>query len=281
MTYRSPSPGNLPSDTLLLRTRGECDLDPWHLLEVFGGQRARFVAALRELDPQDWAAPTRCADWTVHEVVRHLGDSTAVAVGTGDRTIDLAGGFDPRVTPRQWLAASAGESPAATLGRLTVTSASLLNLARARLAHGRRFDVALPYGPMDWTVLLLHALWDSWIHERDVLLALGAEHPANDDATGYAAAYGVFIAAAVASMFGEQVREQLTLGGDGGGVFDLDCRDAVTLTVNRAEAAGRPAAEVTDALAGRAPADVVLGDLPPTSRAALSHLANFFNSPVG
>ncbi len=47
-------------------------------------------------------------------------------------------------------------------------------------------------------------------------------------------AYGLFIAAAVASMFGGPVRQKLTLGGDGGGVFDLDNRGAVTLTVTRA-----------------------------------------------
>jgi hypothetical protein len=97
----------------------------------------------------------------------------------------------------------------------------LTALLRARLAQSRRFDVPLPYGPMDWTVLLLHAFWDSWIYERDVLLARGTDHPTDGDATVYAAAYGLFIAAAVASMFGDQVQEKLTLGGDGGGVFDL------------------------------------------------------------
>jgi hypothetical protein len=43
--------------------------------------------------------------------------------------------------------------------------------------------------------------------------------------------------------------------------------------------AGTPAAEVTDALAGRAPVAAVLGDLPATSRAALSGMADFFNTP--
>jgi hypothetical protein len=33
------------------------------------------------------------------------------------------------------------------------TTEELLALARDRLARGRRFDVRLPYGPMDWTVL--------------------------------------------------------------------------------------------------------------------------------
>jgi len=90
----------------------------------------------------------------------------------------------------------------------------------------------------------------------------------------------LFISAAVASLFGDPVQDTLTLGGDGGGIFDLDSRGAVTLTVTRATTAGPPAAQVTDALAGRAQAAAVLGDLPANSRAALSHLADFFNTPV-
>jgi uncharacterized protein (TIGR03083 family) len=269
---------------LLLRTDGECDLDPQHLLDVFGEQRQRFVTVLQAFGPSDWAAPTRCADWSAHDVVRHLCDCTAVGnaivAGTDDHTLDITAGFDPRITPRGWLAASAGEPPGATLGRFVATTDELLVLARDRLAQCRRFDVALPYGPMDWTVLLLHAFWDSWLHERDVLLARGTEHPTDGDATVYTTAYGLFIAAAVASMLGDQVQEKLTLGGDGGGVFEVDSHDGVTLTVTRVTTTGPPAAQVTDALAGRAPLAAALSDLAPSSRAALSHLADFFNTPV-
>lgn len=274
--------GKTPPGTLLLRTAGACDLDPEYLLEVFGEQRQRFVAVLRGFGPDDWAAPTRCAGWSAHDVVRHLCDGTpAIAAGIDDRTFDITAGFDPRVTPRGWLTASAGESPGGTLGRLASRTDELLALARDRLARGRRFDVRLPYGPMDWTVLTLHAFWDSWIHERDVLLARGAEHPTAGGATGYAAAYGLFLAAAVASMFGDRLHQKLALGGDGGGVFDLDSRGAVTLTVTWVTTTGRPAALVADALAGRAPAAAVLADLPASSRAALTRLADFFNTPPG
>ena len=107
---------------------------------------------------------------------------------------------------------------------------------RDRLAQGLSFDVHMPYGPVDWTVRELHGFWDSWLHERDVLLARGTVHPADGDATGYATGSGLFIAAAVASM--------------------------------------------SDALAGRAPVASVLGDLPADSRAVLSGLGTFFNSPV-
>jgi uncharacterized protein (TIGR03083 family) len=268
--------------TLLLQTSGACDIDPEHLLDVFGEQRQRFVAILREFSPGDWAAPTRCAEWSAHEVVRHLCDTNmrAAAIEPDDHTLDFTGGFDPRVTPRQWLAASAGEPPGATLSRFLATTEERFSRDRARLAQGLRFDAHLPYGPVDWTVRVLHGFWDSWLHERDVLLARGADHPTDGDATAYATAYGVFIAAAVASMFGDPVQEKLTLGGDGGGVFDLDSRDGVTLTVTRAASEGPPAAEVADTLAGRSPAAAVLGDLPAASRTALLHLADFYNTPV-
>jgi hypothetical protein len=129
------------------------------------------------------------------------------------------------------------------------TTEEMLGQLRAWLAQDRRFDVHLPYGPMDWTVLALHTYWDSWLHERDVLLSQGREHPTDDDATFYATAYGLFIAAAVAPIFGDQVQERLTLGGDGGGIFDVESRGAATLAVTRMVTAGPPAAQVTDALA--------------------------------
>jgi uncharacterized protein (TIGR03083 family) len=282
MIDRSSLPQKIWPGKLLLRTAGACDFDPEHLLEVFGEQRRRFVAVLQGFGPADWAAPTRCADWSAHDVVRHLCDCNAIAAGSGpgDHTLDITAGFDPRITPRGWMTTSASESPDATLARFVATSKEVLTLLRTRLAQNRKFDIRLPYGPMDWTVLVLHGFWDSWIHERDVLLARGSEHPTDDDAIAYATAYGLFIAAAVASMFGDQVQEKLTLGGDGGGVFDLDTRGAVTLTVTRVATAGPPAAQVTDALAGRAQTVPMLGELAANSRAALSHLADFFNTPV-
>jgi uncharacterized protein (TIGR03083 family) len=264
---------------ILLQTKGAGDFDPGHLLDVFEEQRQRFVTVLQGFGPGDWAAPTRCTDWSAHHVVRHLcdGNMKAAAMGPDDRTLDLTSGYDPRITPCEWLTASAGESPDATLSRFVATTGERLARDRARLAQGMRFDVRLPYGPVDWTVRVLHGFWDSWLHERDVLLARGADHPSGRDATVYATAYGLFIAAAVAAAFGDPVQEKLTLGG--GGVFELDSRDGVTLAAAPAIAAGPPAAQVTDALAGRPPAAAVLGDLPAGSRAALSHLANFFNTP--
>jgi uncharacterized protein (TIGR03083 family) len=267
---------------LVLRTGGGCDLDPGRLLEVFGRQRQRFTAVLRGFGPGDWAAPTRCAAWSAHDVVRHLCDGTMklVALGPEDRTLDLSAGFDPRITPRGWPVISATESPGATLTRFEATTDDLLAVAGGRLARNDSFDVHLPYGRVDWTVLVLHGFWDSWLHERDILLARDREHPTDGAATRYATGYGLFLAAAVAAMSGRPVQEKLELGGRGGGVFDLDGRGTVTLTVTPAVTAGPPAAETADALAGRSPLAAVLSDLPASSRAALSRIGDFFNTPV-
>ena len=90
----------------------------------------------------------------------------------------------------------------------------------------------------------------------------------------------MFLAAAVAVSLGVQAQEKLTLGGDGGGVFEVDSCDGVTLTASHKTTTGPPAAEVADALAGRTPATAVLDDPPASTRAALSPLANFMNTPV-
>lgn len=71
-------------------------------------------------------------------------------------------------------------------------------------------------------------------------------------------------------MFGSPVRhQQLTLSGEGGAVFDLYTQGAVTLTVTQAAVAGPPAADVTDALGGRAPIPAILGGLPASTCGAL------------
>jgi hypothetical protein len=88
------------------------------------------------------------------------------------------------------------------------------------------------------------------------------------------------IRGSTSATFGAPVQERLTLSGPGGGVFELDSGDGVTLTVTREAGPGPPAAEVTDALAGRASVAAVLGGLPASSRAALSGMGAFFNAPV-
>jgi hypothetical protein len=82
---------------------------------------------------------------------------------------------------------------------------------------------------------------------------------------------GLTVTAAALALAGEPAQ---------GGQFPGVGGPSFTLTVTRCTTAGPPAAEVTDALAGRVPVAAVLGDLPADSRAALSGWGDFFNTPA-
>jgi uncharacterized protein (TIGR03083 family) len=146
MMQRSRPPQPFQPGELILTTEGACSLDPRHLLAVFARQRRRFAAVLAGFTPDDWAARTRCADWSAHDVVRHLCDCNAILDGTDQRVLDVTAGFDPRTSPRQWPSVLSSESPDVTLGRFLDTTRSLLALAGNRLDRGQRYDVSLPYG---------------------------------------------------------------------------------------------------------------------------------------
>ena len=98
MIDHSPRPGKIQPGTLFLRTAGACELDPEHLLEVFGEQRQRFVTVLRGFGPDDWAAPTRCAGWSAHDVVRHLCDANAIGIAAGRMTATRRDGRASRLS---------------------------------------------------------------------------------------------------------------------------------------------------------------------------------------
>ena len=67
------------------------------------------------------------------------------------------------------------------------------------------------------------------------------------------------------------MQEKLTLGGDGGGIFDVESRGAATLAATRMVTLGPPAAQVTDALAGRSTDAAVLSGLSARSSTAVAY----------
>ena len=144
-------------------------------------QRRRLAALLSTLDAEQWAAPSRCAGWSVQDVVAHLVTtnrfwSASITAGRAGTPTQILAAFDPVATPaaivesvRSWGAAEAldqfvetAEGLAATVVGIEPTEWST-TLAEAPPGH-----VAL-------RAVALHALWDSWVHERDIALPLGIE----------------------------------------------------------------------------------------------------------
>ncbi len=168
-------------------------------------QRRRLADELAGLDPEQWAAPSRCEGWSVQDVVAHLIGTNqfwalSISSGLAGSPTRYLASFDPVVTPRQMVDGLRGQTPDEVLAGF-VQSNDVLAGALADVKDGAWSTPAeAPPGHIAIHAVVLHALWDSWVHERDVLLPLGiacVEEP--DEVTGslrYAAALGLALLAA-------------------------------------------------------------------------------------
>jgi len=156
----------------------EVAIDPMSVAPAWSAHRARLTAWLAELSAADWVGPTRCEGWSVAALVRHLASVSQFAGYTlhqaakGDAT-RLLEGFDSQVTPG---------AAAELLGELEPTR--LLDTLREYDGHieatvadwssndWRRLAEAPP-GHVPAYLSLSHFLFDSWVHERDLLLPMG------------------------------------------------------------------------------------------------------------
>jgi uncharacterized protein (TIGR03083 family) len=141
-------------------------------------QHRRFGTLLASLDPGDWLRPTRCAGWAVRDVVAHLVSvnqfwTMSVIAGVGGVPTRILGGFDPAATPDLLVQSFAETAPAQLLEQFVDASEAMLaTLADLDDADWDRVAEAPP-GLVAIRTLVQHALWDSWVHERDVAIPLG------------------------------------------------------------------------------------------------------------
>ncbi len=147
-------------------------------------QRSRLARELARLDPSDWAAPSRCVGWSAQDVVTHLISTNdfwtwSITSCLNGRPSRLLATFDPVAQPAQLVAARGPQDPAVTLAEYERSTAALADavdqVTDAPQGWARLGEA--PIGHVELTVVALHALWDAWIHERDILLPL--EHPQN------------------------------------------------------------------------------------------------------
>jgi uncharacterized protein (TIGR03083 family) len=159
----------------------------------------RLVAALAGLTEEQWAQPTRCDGWDGVDVVVHLETATSfwalsIAAGCQGEPTRFLATFDPVATPAAMVAASGAPSSGEALGRLAAAIDALVGVIEGLDDAGLSALAEAPPGHIAVSALLHHALWDSWVHERDVLLPLGIavdEEPDEVEAClRYAAALG-------------------------------------------------------------------------------------------
>lgn len=161
-------------------------------------QRRRMVELLRTLDERQWAAPTRCSGWSVRDLVVHL-DSTntfwafSVGAGRAGTPSTFLADFDPVASPAQ-LVARSQDRPEAVLASFEASTDALEGLLEGLTPEQWGTIAEAPPGHVAVTAVVHHALWDSWVHERDVTLPLGLPTTVEDDEVAavlrYAAALG-------------------------------------------------------------------------------------------
>lgn len=156
----------------------------------------RFAATLAGLTEEQWAHPSRCEGWSSADVVVHLETATsfwALSIDAGVRgePTRFMSTFDPVATPAAMVAASGGPSSEQVLERITVATDALVALIESLDEAGLRALAEAPPGHISVSALLHHALWDSWVHERDVLLPLGATPDEEPDEVAACLRYAV------------------------------------------------------------------------------------------
>ncbi len=186
--------------TLDQRKHGNLDLETTELVtDLMVRQRSRLAEHLSALDASDWQRPTRCERWDVRDVVLHLLDTdrwTTAALDGTDRTPSVLERFDPRVTPHEHVLLARQNPPAAPAEALLASSETLA--ARLRTAEQQGSPAMGWVGGMRYApgLAVLHLLWDSWLHERDLQLDDGPSDPATMVAVE---AYALFLAMASVS----------------------------------------------------------------------------------
>lgn len=145
----------------------------WPLVHA---ERHALIADLQGLTPEQWAQPSRCAGWTVHDVVAHLVD-VAESTRLGFARDMLTARFDFDRQNERGIGRAKGATPAQTLERLKKAAAR----------------TTTPLAPMDTRIV------EEVVHGEDIRGPLGLHRR--------------YPAAAVERALRQQVRTSTKFGG--------------------------------------------------------------------
>ena len=149
-------------------------------------QRRRLAATLATFDDDQWAAPSRCAGWANRDVISHLVTTNAfwaasITAGRAGEPTRFLPGFDPVVTPAQLVEATPFIGTTELLAKFVATNDAIEEALAGLDADGWEVMAEAPAGHLALSAVASHALWDAWVHERDICLPLGLAVPEEPD----------------------------------------------------------------------------------------------------
>jgi uncharacterized protein (TIGR03083 family) len=166
-------------------------------------QRRRLAERLTGLDDAQWSAPSRCDGWTVKDVVSHLTSTNgfwafSIAGGLAGSPTRLLEGFDPKATPAALAEADADTAVDEVRERFTASTEALCTAVEDLTPDQLALVGEAPPGHIALHGVVLHALWDSWVHERDIFLPLGLPVDEEPDEVAESLRYALALAPALA-----------------------------------------------------------------------------------
>ena len=271
---RGGSDGLWQGDGIQLNPRYDADplirLDgpPSAILAPTVRQRRRLAAALAEFTEEEWAHPSRCEGWTNRDVIVHL-DSTnsfwafSIASGLKGEPTRFLATFDPVASPAELVAGTQGIPSSEVLDRFAASTTALTDLLTSLGDDDWSSIAEAPPGHLAISAVAHHALWDCWVHERDILAPLGITPDEEPDEIAACLRYGAALAPAFAVTNGSAERGRLAVAVvDPETEFVVDIGEHIEVRSGRSAAADLEltgdALDVLEGLSIRRPLDQVI-----------------------
>jgi uncharacterized protein (TIGR03083 family) len=251
-------------------------------------QRRRLGEILAGLTPDQWRSPSRCAEWTVQDVVVHLNGvnpfwQMSIDAGLAGAPSRFLATFDPAATPALMVGGAGEMEPAAVLDRFLATNEALLAVLASLDQPQWSTPAEAPPGHVPIRLLAQHALWDCWVHERDIVVPLGEVTVVEPDEVRSCLRYAAAVSPALAMGLHGTVTGSFAVEATGPDVaFVVHVGDSVVLD-DDGDRTGLPclrgsALDLVEALSLRAP---LPDDSPDEWRQLLGGLGTAFDADLG
>lgn len=172
---------------------------PDEVARAWDSHRQRLRDWFVSIDADRWSDATRCTDWCVLDLARHLVSGAQFLGYTlhqsrkGEAT-RLLDGFDAQATAVETAAAFDGLGPPELIEQMGAMDARVQHQLDLLTEDAAVAPAEAPPGRVPAFMAVNHFLFDSWVHERDLLLPAGEIPVLEPNEAAMVASYAVALA---------------------------------------------------------------------------------------